>query len=83
MSGPQIDGTAQAGDSLGTYEGVRYSDPEDLDRIRSPQVFSDYLYEAMDPFTNMTIIVDASSPSSCYGRYANDGLDEFEANSIL
>ena len=83
MSGPQPDGTAHAGDRLGTYEGARYTDPEDLDRMRSSQVVSDYLYEAIDPFTDTTVIVDATPPFSCYGRYANDGLDEFEANSIL
>jgi len=68
LCGPQPDGTAHAGDRLGTYEGVRYTAPADLDRMRSPQVVSDYLYEATDPFTNMIIIVDAFSPSSCYGR---------------
>jgi len=83
MSGPQPDGTAHAGDRLGTYEGARYTEPEDLDRMRSSQVVSDYLYEATDPFTDTTVIVDATPPFSCYGRYANDGLDEFEANSIL
>jgi len=51
--------------------------------MRSSQVVSDYLYEATDPFTDTTVIVDATPPFSCYGRYANDGLDEFEANSIL
>ena len=83
MSGPQPDGTAHAGDRLGTYEGARYTEPSDLDRMRSSQVVSDYLYEAIDPFTETTVIVDATPPFSCYGRYANDGLDEFEANSIL
>ena len=83
MSGPQPDGTAHAGDRLGTYEGTRYTEPSDLDRMRSSQVVSDYLYEAIDPFTNTTVIVDATPPFSCYGRYANDGLDEFEANSTL
>ena len=60
LSGPQPDGTAHAGDRLGTYKGARYTDPEDLDRMRSPQVVSDYLYEATDPFTDMTVIVDAT-----------------------
>jgi len=68
LSGPQTDETAHAGDRLGTYEGVRYTDPEDLNRMRSPQVVSDYLYEATDPFTDTTVILDATPPSSCYGR---------------
>ena len=60
MSGPQLDGTARARDRLGTYEGARYTEPEDLDRMRSSQVVSDYLYEATDPFTDTTVIVDAT-----------------------
>ena len=83
LQGPRPDGSARAGDILGTYEGVRYTDPEDIERLRSPQVESDYLYEATDPQTGTTIIIDASAPFSCYGRYANDGLDQHEANVVF
>jgi len=61
LHGPQPDGSARAGDLLGTYEGDRYTDPADIERLHSPQVESDYLYEATDPHTGITDIIYVSA----------------------
>jgi len=72
LQGPHPDSSARAGDILGTYDGVRHTDPNEIERLRSPQVESDYLFEATDPHTGTTVIIVASAPFSCYGRYDND-----------
>jgi len=75
---PHLDGSARAGSILGTYDGVRHTDPNKIEWLRSPQVESDYLFKATDPHTGTTAIIDASASFSCYGRYANDGLEKGE-----
>ena len=83
LKGPRKDGSARKGDKLGTYSGKVYTDPADLERLRSPTFKSDYLWEGVNPFTGQTIIVDASHPHSGYGRYTNDGLGKKEPNVTL
>jgi len=69
---PQPDGSERAEDILGTYERVCHTDPDEIERLRSPQIESDYLYKATDPHTGTTVIIDASAPFSCYGRYVDN-----------
>ena len=61
------------GDFICWYFGVLV----EKDFVDNEYYDSDYLLK--NPFNNL--IIDASDPNSCFGRYINDGLGEFSSNS--
>ena len=82
LRGPNNDGSADVGTRIATYDGPRYTSPEDHRRLLDPSYHSDYLFEGVDPYTGTHYIIDGSAKDS-YGPFMNDGLGDYPANCTL
>ena len=82
LRGPNNDGSADVGTRIATYDGPRYTTPADFTRLLHPDYHSDYLFEGVDPYTDICYIIDGS-PKTSYGPFMNDGLGDHPANCSL